>query len=107
MAIASQLAFVETVAAFAAAVRDRRLTGDGMRRARAELIEHWQEIAAIDVDSAIARRAADLARSHELSGADAIHLASVLQVPGILVTWDRRLADAARSEAVPVVPDQG
>jgi predicted nucleic acid-binding protein len=57
--------------------------------------------------SASAEEAALLALRRALAGADAVHLATALAVRTpelVFATWDRRLAEAARAEGLPVAP---
>jgi predicted nucleic acid-binding protein len=102
--LASRLALVETTAALAAARRAGRLSGVGVRRARAQLAERWRELVGVDLDARLTQHAANLAAAHVLSGGDAVHLATALGTADVLVTWDARLAQAARDEGVAVAP---
>jgi predicted nucleic acid-binding protein len=54
----------------------------------------------------VAREAGRLAVDHPLSGADAVHLASALQLTDdvIVATWDHRLHAAAVASGLTVVP---
>ena len=86
--ISSELSFVEVVRAV------RRVRGDVLR---AEAV--ISGIALVPVDAGIVRSAAELAPA-TLRSLDAIHLATVLSLSGDvsrLVTYDKRLAGAARS----------
>ena len=91
--ISSELSFVEVVRAV------RRARGD-VRRAEAVI----GGIALVPIDAGIIRSAAELAPA-TLRSLDAIHLATVLSLSGDvsrLVTYDNRLAEAARSMKVDV-----
>jgi predicted nucleic acid-binding protein len=91
--ISSALSVVEVVRAV------RRVRGD-VRRADAVL----GGIALVPIDAGIIRSAAELSPS-TLRSLDAIHLATALSLTGDvsrLVTYDTRLAAAARSMKVPV-----
>ncbi|MGP1674345.1 MAG: type II toxin-antitoxin system VapC family toxin [Candidatus Limnocylindrales bacterium] len=64
-----------------------------------------RSVVAIELDDVIARGAAQI-RPAELRTLDAIHLATALSLgPGLVsfVTYDDRLADAARAVGLPVV----
>lgn len=91
--ISSELSFVEVVRAV------RRVRGD-VRRAEAVV----GGVALVPVDGGIIRSAAELLPL-TLRSLDAIHLATVLSLSGdvsVLVTYDTRLAQAARSMKVDV-----
>jgi uncharacterized protein len=67
----------------------------------------FDELTAISVDESLAESAAELAGTHTLSGADAVHLATALAVAGddlAFATWDDRLGRAASSAGLVVVP---
>ena len=69
--------------------------------------ERWDQLAALDVDAAMAARAGSLAQAHGLSGADAVQLAAAAAIPLddlVFVTWDRRLAAGAAAIGLAVVP---
>ncbi len=101
---ATRLARVEAAAAVAAARRARRLRGAGEARAHDELDSVWQEVVARELNEPLERQAVALARIHAISGADAVHLAAAVETGATLLTWDRRLAAAARAEGLVVVP---
>jgi len=91
--ISSALSFVEVVRAV------RRVRGD-VQRAEAVL----GGIALVPIDAGIIRSASEL-KPPTLRSLDAIHLATALSLTGDLsrlVTYDTRLADAARSMEVVV-----
>lgn len=101
---ATRLARVEAAAAVAAARRARRIRRTGEARAHAELESAWQSVVAIELDEVLEAQAAALARTHTISGADAVHLAAALDTGATLLTWDRRLAAAASAEGLAVLP---
>lgn len=105
--IASRLAVPEVSAAIATANRSGRLDEASEREVRRRWTRFLGVIEFVELQSEVGAFAADLAADHELSGADAVHLASVLllrEMDLALVTWDRRLATAAAAEGLPVVP---
>ena len=60
----------------------------------------------VDVDVEVAKAAAELGAAHRLRALDAIHVATAIQFRPTLtevVTYDRRMADACRALALPVV----
>lgn len=73
------------------------------RQDRVEAI--FRSVATLDVDDVVARVAASLPPA-TLRTLDAIHLATALSLAGELdafVTYDDRLADAARAAGLPVI----
>jgi uncharacterized protein len=66
----------------------------------------WEEHEIVELDQGVATHAAALAAHHGIRSLDALHLASALALGGTpmrFATWDRRLADAARSVGLRVV----
>lgn len=105
---ASRLVVPEVSAALAAARRAGRLDGAAHRTAQREWAGYRDEVDVIEITSTLADRAAALAVKHDLSGADAVHLATALELRErsmIIASWDRRLAAAAVAERVIVVPE--
>jgi len=98
----SSLAFTEVCAVMARLERERRLTPDDRRSTLRSLrAQPWSALH-LEPDRALA---ADLAARHPLRGADLWHLATALTLAGrlpgvVLVTFDARLAEAARDEGV-------
>lgn len=82
-----------------------RKGGDSVAPGRSAVREAFTSVALAELDAGIANRAADL-RPSTLRALDAIHLATALtlgdEVPAF-VTYDRRLADAARTAGLEVV----
>ncbi len=104
---ASRLVIPEVRAALAAAGRGGRLTDASRINALREWRRFEAEIDFLELTPEVARGAADLAESHLLSGADAVHLATALALRDteiVLATWDRRLAFAAAAEGLSVIP---
>lgn len=105
--IASRLAVPEVSAALAAARRAGRIDGVSEREMRRRWGRHLQAIDLVELTSDVADGAARLAGEHDLSGADAVHLASALSLAAsepILISWDRRLATAALEVGLSVAP---
>ena len=106
--VASRLVIPEVSAALATARRTGRLDVHSDREARRRWARHLRALDLVEMAPAIGDRAADLVVEHALSGADAVHLASVLTLADaepVLITWDRRLAAAAHAEGIIVVPE--
>jgi uncharacterized protein len=102
--LATRLARVEASAAVAAARRARRIRHADEVRAHDELESAWQAVGVHEFDHRLESDALGLARSHVISGADAVHLAAALDTGATLLTWDRRLAAAATAEGLAVLP---
>lgn len=105
--VASRLAIPEVSAALAAASRAGRLDEVADRSARRELARYLRALDIIEMTAEVTGRAAALASRHVVSGADAVHLASVLSLgspEALVATWDRRLAVAAVASGLDVVP---
>lgn len=95
-------------AALATATRARRIDEDRAQAAPTEWRRYVSALDLLDLAAGVAARSADLAAAHDLSGADAVHLASALalrETELVAVTWDRRLAAAAHAEGIVVVPE--
>ncbi len=60
----------------------------------------------VGIDASLSRLAGDLAAEHLLRGYDAVHLASALRLGDrtTLITWDRRLREAAVAAGLAVAP---
>ena len=93
-ALASRLAYPEVCAALAAADRNHDLSQDDLDVAEQAWERYWASVRPVELTVAVERQAGQLARTHALRGADAVHLASALALadpePG-----RRRLGPAA------------
>jgi predicted nucleic acid-binding protein len=106
-AVASRLAYAEVCAALAASRRNHDLTTRHLDQALAAFDRYWAAVRPVELTEEVQRDAGRLARTHALSGADAVHLASSLVIgdPTLVVaTWDRRLAAGALTCALAVSP---
>lgn len=99
----SVVAYAEARAAFARLRREGSLTPAGFGVAKRAFESDWPSYLALDVSSAIAREAGELAERFALRGFDAVHLASFAEVArraGVTDTrfssFDDRLTLAAR-----------
>jgi len=98
--VSCRLLYPEARSALARAVRARRLDDDAFSRARAELEDLSEELWWREITEPIVRRAGDLAETHRLRGADAVHLAAVeelLDSEAVFVTADAEQRTAAQS----------
>jgi uncharacterized protein len=105
--VASRLAYPEVCAALAAATRNHALAEDEADTAARSWEEFWAATRPIELTATVERRAGELARTHALRGADAVHLASALAVgdAGLVVAvWDKRLHTGARAAGLRVAP---
>ena len=87
----------------------RALSGDSLVRAQAAFRDDWAGVLTVHVDDAASDRAAELAEATGLRTLDALHLEAAERAgaaDGLLsiVTFDRRLAGAARSLGWNVLP---
>ena len=106
--IVSLLGYGEIRAAVAAAVRAGRLDALGAAMARQAIDVLWDRVVGVEIDEALARAAGDLAESHRLRAADAIHLASAIRIrepDTAFVAFDARLRQAAATEGFLVLPE--
>lgn len=104
---ASRLVVPEVSAALAAARRAGRIDAVSERDARRRWGRHLRSVELVELTFDVADRAARLASEHDLSGADAVHLASALSLAAsapIVVSWDRRLSAAALEAGLSVAP---
>lgn len=105
--VASRLALPEVSAALAMARRAGRLDEAAERIARRVWAEYWAATRVMELSADIATEAAALVRRLVVGGADAVHLATALTMAAldpIVVTWDRRLGEAALASGLAVLP---
>lgn len=96
----SRLLVPETHAAVARAATGRRFTVSGTARALDLLRALLEQVEPLELDASVAERAADLAATLLLRGADAVHLASYERVEAgdaVLVAADGELVRAAQA----------
>lgn len=107
--VTSQLTYVEACAALAAASRAGRLSAPSLRRSIHEVDERWQELSAVDLDAELVANAGMLVQEHALTGADVVHLATVVALRTddiVFVSWDARLSAGALAAGIPVAPSE-
>lgn len=101
-----RLVYAEARAALAQAVRLGRLAGAELAGTVAGLDELYDQLAVIEVDDALVRRAGELAELHALRGYDAVHLGAAERVANdttVLVAGDRDLLAAAATLGLALV----
>jgi predicted nucleic acid-binding protein len=105
--VSARLAYVEVLAALAAARRARRLSERGLERAIRVFDARWEELSPVEVDERLVLAASAVAESFELRALGAIHLAAALSVANeelLVATWDAELSRAAQAAGLPVAP---
>lgn len=106
-AVSSRLAYPEVCAALAAAGRSRDLGVEALASCRRLWERRWAELHPVELTARVAQAAGRLAERRHLRGADAVHLASALEVGRphlVMAVWDRRLHEGALAEGLAVVP---
>ena len=106
-ALSSRLAYAEVCGALASALRNHDLNAAGHREALREWKRFWAAIRPVELTELVTQQAGELARSHALRGADAIHLASALAVDRadlVVAVWDHRLHDGVVAARLAVAP---
>jgi len=101
----SILAYPEGCAALAAASRHARLTPIHYRESLRSFERLFEQLISIEVDEQLALAAGGRAAHSGLRGADAVHLATALDLADeevTFVTWDQALADAAAAAGLAV-----
>jgi len=103
----SPLGYAEVCSALSRS-RGERLTSDvAHRQAIERWDDSWDSIRPVPLTEELARAAGNLATTHGLSGADAVHLASALAIGRehvVMTVFDRRLHQAAQAEGLATVP---
>jgi predicted nucleic acid-binding protein len=103
----SRLAYPEVRAALAAACRNHDLTDEDLDTAEQAWEQYWASVRPVELTAAVEQHAGQLARTHALRGADAVHLASALALadPDLIVAvWDRRLHAGTTRAQLQVAP---
>ncbi|MGH9063618.1 MAG: type II toxin-antitoxin system VapC family toxin [Acidimicrobiales bacterium] len=106
-AVSSRLAYPEVRAALAAAARNHRIGARSFQTAREDWETFWSATQPVELTAAVEHHAGQLAGTHALGGADAVHLASALAIglPDLVVAvWDRGLREGALSAGLRVAP---
>jgi uncharacterized protein len=107
VALSSRLAYPEVCAALAAAERNHDLTASAAAAAASDWELFWGSMRPVELSAAVERVAGSLAATHHLRGADAVHLASALELGSTDLTvavWDKRLHAGATAVGLAVAP---
>jgi len=108
-AVASRLAYPEVRAALAAAARNHDLDEADLDDAELAWDSYWAATRPGELTAAVEQHAGQLARTHALRGAEAVHLASALAIGDpdlVLAAWDRRLHTGAQAAGLHTAPAQ-
>ena len=107
VALSSRLAYPEVCAALAAAGRSHDLTESETSAASSDWELFWASMRPVELSADVERAAGSLAATHQLRGADAVHLASALALGSTDLTvavWDKRLHAGAAAIGLAVAP---
>lgn len=103
--VITRLAYIEAVAALAAAERMSRISEDQVNEGRLVLDDLWTVADVIELDEELMLMAARLAVGHGLRGYDAAHCAAALSVNDsdlVATSGDTHLLAAWRAEGIAV-----
>ncbi len=96
------IGYAELRATLAKAVREKRLTREGLAKQIQSMEADWSSTQVVNVTEGLIRRAGDLAQQHGLRGYDSVHLAAAETVwqalPGVdfrFLAFDAKLVEAA------------
>lgn len=106
-ALSSRLAYPEVRAALAASARNHDLGDEDLQTAEQAWEEFWAATRPVELTPAVEQMAGQLAKSHALRGADAVHLASALAIDNpdlVVAVWDRRLHAGVLAAGIRVAP---
>ena len=104
----SRLTYPESCSAIVKAQRNGRFPERDLRPALDQFERYWQYVAVVELTAEIAQQAHELVLRFDLSGADAVHVASAFAAGAgadiSFVTWDPRQATAAMNSGLAVTP---
>jgi predicted nucleic acid-binding protein len=80
----SVLGYIEVASALARQQVPRKLDEQGLARLQQQLEEDWGDLTGLPLSDEVAARALRLARGYKLRGADAVHLATALDLKDAL-----------------------
>ena len=87
--------------------RNHDLAEDVLATCEQSWEDFWAAIRPVEFSARVEQVAGRLAKSHSLRGADAVHLASALEIDAshlVVAVWDRRLHTGAVAEGLVVAP---
>jgi predicted nucleic acid-binding protein len=91
----SSLGYVEVVAALA-----RRVVPNDLAFVNERLKNDWRDMAHVPVAESVMHRAAEFARQYKLRGADAVHLATALELRTSLTSLDEDVVLVASDDTL-------
>ena len=106
-ALSSRLAYPEVCAALTSAGRNHDLTESEASAATSDWEQFWASLRPVELSADVERVAGSLAATHQLRGADAVHLASALALGSrdlTVAVWDKRLHAGAAAVGLAVAP---
>lgn len=106
-ALSSRLAYPEVCAALAAAGRNDDVTESEASAAASDWELFWASMRPVELSADVEQTAGSLAATHQLRGADAVHLASALALGFtdlVVAVWDKRLHAGAVAMGLAVAP---
>ena len=109
VAATSDVAYAESRAAFARALREGMSTAQQHQQRVARFNRDWAQMLRVELSSLVARNAGELAELHALRGFDAIHVASALwlrdnsEVPLLFASFDLRMCAAANAAGLQII----
>lgn len=106
-AVSSRLAYPEVCAALSAVERRNLMTRIEISDAATAWEMYWGAMRLVELNANVATNAGGLARYLMLRGADAVHLASALEVGTddlVVAVWDRQLHAASITAGLRVAP---
>ena len=107
IAVSSRLTYPEVAAALASAGRSGDLSEASLAACERDWEDYWGAMRPVELSEQVQRVAGGLAKRHRLRGADAVHLASALEIDPValvVAVWDRRLHAGAVAEHLAVAP---
>lgn len=107
VAVSSWLAYPEVCAALSAVGRNRSMGEESLASCRRAWEQYWRAMRPVELTARVAEAAGRVVEHHDLRGADAVHLASALEIgiPDlVMAVWDRRLHVGAVAEHLHVAP---
>lgn len=108
---AATLVYAEARSALRRLPSERGMPPAELAIAREQLRRYWPDLAVIELSRRVAEAAGDLAQRHPIRGADAVHLASALELRASgeelrFACWDDRLRNAARASGLRTLPER-
>lgn len=93
------IALAECAAAIA-----RQTDDNALARRMFSLIEALPNLTLVDIDTSLARRAADIVVSQRLKAADAIYIAVAESRDAVLITWDTEVIERGNEIVMVITP---